>query len=421
MAETATLTAPEAGVSGNVGTWGNRANFVTGEHLPKMEGAAGRVIYDKMRRGDHQVQAVLQAIMLPILQADYYMKPGSEDEGDKKIAGLLQRALMEQMAMTWKDTVRHAMLMFPFGFSGLEKVYEYRDGLVLPRKLAPRLPQSVSYWKYDQKSKRITHMVQRDPVGTEFPIPLEKLLIFTCEKEGDHWEGISLLRSAFKAWYIKDALEKTNAIMHDRWGAGLPEYKVPQGVERGSTEWEAAKEALEDVHANEKGYIMTPNGWEFKIHGGEEGKGTDILGSIKYYDEGIAKAVLAMHINLGTSETGSRALGQSFINAFLMATQSWADYIAEVINRFCVKELVDLNWKVDNYPKFLCKRIHGLDLQAIGYLAQAGVITNTRELENDLRDVLRLPAITDTDEWNAQQERRKAALALAGEGEGDGN
>jgi len=419
MAETEKLTTPEVGITGNVSAWSDRANFVTGEHLPKLEGAAGRTIYDKMRRGDEQVQAALRAIMLPILQADYYMKPGSEDEQDKKIAGILQRALMEQMTMTWKDTVRHAMLMFPFGFSGLEKVYEYRDKLILPRKLAPRLPQSVYYWKYDQKSRRITHMVQRDPVGSEFPIPLQKLLIFTCEKEGDHWEGIPLLRSAFKAWYIKDALEKTNVIMHDRWGAGLPELKPPAAVERGSKEWEAAKETLEDIHANEKAYVIIPQGWEFKIHGGEEGKGTDILPSIKYYTEGIGKAVLAMHLNLGTSETGSRALGQSFIEAFLMATQSWADYIAEVINRFCVKELVDWNWKVESYPKFLCKRIHGLDFQTIGYLAQAGVITNTRDLENDLREVLRLPAITDTEEWNAQQERRKSAPAQVGRGEGN--
>jgi phage gp29-like protein len=417
MAETEKLTAPEVGITGNVSGWGGRANFISGEHLRTLEGPAGRLIYDKMRRSDHQVQAVLRAITLPIRQADYYMKPASEDEQDKKIAETLQRALLKEMTTTWDDTMRHALLMLPFGFSPLEKVYEYRDGLILPRKLDPRLPQSVARWKYDEKKRRITDMVQWDPRGKEIPIPIEKLLVFTTDKEGDHWEGISILRAAYKAWFIKDDLEKTNAIMHARWGAGLPEFKAPQGVEKGSEEWEAAKEALEDIHANEKAYIETPYGWEFKLHGGEEGEGTKVLDSIRYYDEAIAKAMLAMHINLGTSATGSRALGQSFISAFLMATQAWADYIAEVINRFCVKELVDLNWKVKRYPHFLCKRIHGLDLQAIGYLAQAGVITNTRDLENDLREVLRLPEIADAEEWKTQQQRRKEAPAPAGEEE----
>ena len=64
---------------------------------------------------------------------------------------------------------------------------------------------------------------------------------------------------------------------------------------------------------------------------------------------------------------------------------------------------MDLNWKVGRYPTFRVKRIHGLDLQAIGYLAQAGVITNTAELENNPREVLRLPGITDRLEWEAQR------------------
>jgi hypothetical protein len=411
------LTTPEVGVTGNVGGWGSRANFITGEHLAKLEGPAGRLIYDKMRRSDHQVQAVLRAIMLPIRQADYYMKPASDEEQDVKIAGILQRALMEEMSAAWDDTVRHALLMLPFGFSPLEKVYEYRDGLILPRKLDPRLPQSVIRWEYDEKKRRTTHMVQWDPHAREISIPIEKLIVFSTDKEGDSWEGISILRAAFKAWYIKDDLEKTNAIMHARWGAGLPEAKPPTSVAQGSPAWAEGKKTLEDIHANEKAYVMFPNGWEFKIHGGQEGKGTDILGSIKYYDEAIAKAMLAMHINLGTSETGSRALGQSFISAFLMATQAWADYIAEVIDRFCVRELVDLNWKVKRYPHFLCKRIHGLDLQAIGYLAQAGVITNTRDLENDLREVLRLPEILDAEEWDRQQERKPKTPRETREGE----
>jgi len=131
----------EIGVAGNTGHWGY-AN--TGEYLRKLDGAAGRVIYDRMRRNDHQVKAVLGAITLPIRQADYYMEPGSEEKGDVEIAKILEKALLEEMTITWDDTVRHALLMLPFGFSALEKVYEYRDGLILPRKLDPRLPQSVT-------------------------------------------------------------------------------------------------------------------------------------------------------------------------------------------------------------------------------------------------------------------------------------
>jgi len=398
----------EVGVAGNTGHWGYAE---TGEYLAKLDGAAGRIIYDKMRRNDHQVKAVLSAITLPIRQADYYMEPGSEEEEDVKIAKILEKALLKEMTITWDDTVRHALLMLPFGFSVLEKVYEYRDGLILPRKLDPRLPQSVLRWKYDKERRRLTHMIQQDTDWKEIEIPIEKLLIFTTEKEGDNWEGISILRPAYKAWYIKDTLEKINAIMHDRWGVGIPEMTVPKGIERGTPQWNEAQKLLEEVHANEKGYILKNEGWLFEVKGGEKGKGTDVLGSIKYYDEAIATALLAMFISLGSSKTGNRSLGETFFDAFLMSIQAFADYIAEVINRFCVRELVDLNWEVENYPTFKVKRVQSLALQAIGYLVQTGALKWSQVLENDLRKMLRMPERDSEEEEESKEEEKENALS----------
>jgi len=398
----------EIGVAGNTGHWGYAE---TGEYLAKLEGAAGRIVFDKMRRNDHQVKAVLSAITLPIRQADYYMEPGSKEEEDIKIAKILEKAFLEEMTITWDDTVRHALLMLPFGFSALEKVYEYRNGLILPRKLDPRLPQSVVKWKYNKENRRLTHMVQQDTDWKEIEIPIEKLLVFTTEKEGDNWEGISILRSAYKAWYVKDTLEKINAIMHDRWGVGIPEMTVPKGVERGSTQWNEAEKLLKEVHANEKGYILKNEGYVFEVKGGKSGEGTDVLGSIKYYDEAIAKAMLAMFMSLGTAKTGNRALGQTFFDAFLMSIQAWADYVAEVINRFCIRELVDLNWNVENYPKFKVKRIQALALEAIGYLVQTGALKWNEVLENDLRKILRMPernSEESEDEEENEEEKENA-------------
>jgi phage gp29-like protein len=377
------------GRAGNTGYWG-WSN--TGEYLSKLDGAAGRTIYEKMRRSDHQVQAVLKAIVLPILSADYYVEPASDKPKDRKIAATLQDALLKGMSMTWDDTLRHALLMLPFGFSPLEKVYEYRDGLVLPRKLDPRLPTSVVQWTFDKAANRLTHMIQQDSDGARYSIPIEKLLVFTNEKEGDNWEGISLLRPAYKAWYIKEQLEKIDAIKHERWGVGIPEYQVPKTAERDSEEWSAAETTLQNIHANEQAYAMTPEGWKLNVIGAGPGSSPDTLASIRHYDEAIAKTMLAMHINLGSSTVGAKNLGESFLSAFLMANQAKADYIAEVIDRFCVRELVEMNWGVRDYPHFKCRRIASLSLQAIGYLVQAGVITRDLELENSMREVLRLPA-----------------------------
>ncbi|MBN2531888.1 MAG: DUF935 family protein [Spirochaetales bacterium] len=379
-----------AGVTGNTGYYGEA---VTGEYLNRLKGGPGRLVYDEMRRSDPQIQAVLKAITLPIRRTPYYVEPPSDKPQDKQIAETIETNLFKDMTITWDDTIRHALLMLPFGFSILEKVWElkpdYHIGL---RKLDPRLPQSITRWNIDEKTKSLKHVVQADSNGDEYKLPIEKILVFSSDKEGDNWEGTSILRGAYKPWYLKNDFEKINAIKHDRYGVGIPVANVPEGVQKGSEAWEDTEEALESLHANEQGYIVAPEGYKFELlTGGETGAGTNTLESIKYYDEMIAKCMLAMFISLGTSQTGSRALGSSFIDVFLDSLQAYADYMCEVVSRFCLKEYVDYNWQVKEYPVLKAQRIKRLDTQTIALLVKSGVIKADRDLENSVREVLNLP------------------------------
>jgi hypothetical protein len=384
------------GVSGNAPTVSGYMD--TGEYLRKLDGIAGRTIFDEMRRSDPQVKAVSNAIALPIRQNPYTIEPASEDARDVEIANTIERGLMEEMSITWDDTVRHALLMFPFGFSVLEKVWELRDGLVMPKKLDPRLPQSIVRWELGADGG-LVNIVQRDNSGKEYFLPIEKCLVFTNEKEGDNWEGQSVLRAAYKAWFVKNNLEKINAIKHDRHGVGIPKAKVPAGIDRASEEWRQTEESLRRLYANEEAYVMEPEGYEVSLlgGGGSEG-GTDALPSIKYYDEMIAKAVLAMFINLGTSETGSRALGGSFIDVFLMSLQASADYVAQVLTRYLVREWVDYNWTVDAYPIVKAAKIRTLDPTVLKTLVDAKIIKPDAVLEAAVRSQLHLPDAVEAEE-----------------------
>jgi hypothetical protein len=376
------------GVAGNKMTTG----FDQGEYLRVLAGSTGRVIYDKMRRSDPQIGAVLRAIMLPIRKAKYKVEAASEDEQDVAIAEQIESNILNGMTITWDDTLRHALLSLPFGFSILEKVWELRDGKAYLSKCDPRLPTSVvdsSQWKFDA-SGALVSIRQRGADGKYYDLPIEKLLVFTCDKEGDNWEGTSILRTAYKPWKIKDDLEKINVINHDRNGVGIPVAKMPQGCVPGSPEWEATADTLESLQANEKAYLQVPFGAEVDILNGN-GKGTDTLASIKYYDEAIARTMLAQFINLGTTETGSRALGASFIDVFLDSLQAYAGYICEVFNRFLIREYVDYNWQVKEYPKLTCGSIKTLDTATLDALAQAKLLTPDFELENSIRAQLNLP------------------------------
>lgn len=405
------------GVAGNTGYYDYPE---TGEYLDKLVGTAGMAIYDKMRRSDPQVGAVLRAITLPIRQAAWYIEPASDEQGDVEIAETLEEGLLRGMSMTWDDTLRHMLLMLPFGFSILEKVWEYREELIMPRKLDPRLPQSVVRWKYDKGKRRLIGPVQQDTDGTEIQLPIEKLLVFTSDKEGDNWEGTSVLRTAYKPWYIKTNLEKIDAIKHDRHGVGIPVMHLPQGIKEGSEEFEKVQSLLEDIYASEVTYVAEPEGYTFRVEGGGQKAGTDAIASVRYHDEKIATAMLAMFLYLGTTESGSRALGTSFIDAFRNSLQAYANYICDVVNRFLIREWVDYNWSVEGYPQLKAGKIQNVDPAIVAELISKGALTRDNALENALRDILELPELQEDEEPEDEEETESEPEREPGDAEEEG-
>jgi hypothetical protein len=383
------------GVAGN-----NRITGIdNGEYLSKLSGATGRNVFDRMRRSDPQVGAVLRAIMLPIRQAKFYVDPVSDTGEDKDIAEVVEKNLLTGMSITWDDFLRHALLSLIYGISVLEKIWDVRDGKVYLAKLDPRLPTSLldtNQWTFDPVDHSLKEITQRGADGQVYKLPIEKLLVFSCDKEGDNWEGISILRTAYKPWCIKDDLEKINVINHDRNGVGIPVAQMPESCKPTSPEWEATADALEELTANEKAYLMVPFGASVEILGAD-GKATDTLESIKYYDEAISRAVLAQFINLGTSASGSRALGDSLIDVFMTAEQAYAQYICDVINRYLIQEYVNYNWDVKEYPVLKVHQIKKIDPTVIKSLLESKAITPDFTLENHIRDEYNLPEKKEED------------------------
>ena len=382
------VTGKPAGIAGNSLIAGFQG---TGEYLTKIDGEKGRVIFDQMRRSDPIVRSTLRAIELPIRRANWDIEPGADDGSQDEMCEIMRDNLFNGMTRTWDDTVRHGLLCLPFGFSILEKLWRYNGQMLEIEKLDPRLPMSIVKWS--EKGP-----VQQDGLGKEYELPFEKILIFSTDKEGDNWEGISILRGSYKPWVIKDKLEKINAVKHERYGVGLPVLTYPKGTT--DDVLDEFEDMLKNINSGEESYAMIPDGNKLELLGvGGQGSGTDVLPSIKYCDEAIAKSMLAMFINLGSTEHGSRALGISFVDIFLMSLQSMADYMAEVFSRFLIEEYVNVNWgPQEKYPRMTVSEIKELDAEVIAKLYMAGVLTQDEETENRIRELLHLPQKPEEEE-----------------------
>lgn len=94
-----------------------------------------------------------------------------------------------------------------------------------------------------------------EPTGI-VDIPSERLVRFTFRQEGDNYEGVSLLRSAYKHRRYKDQLYKFDAVKHERQSVGIPVIYPASGAK--DTDLDIAQDIVENIRANESGGIIMP-------------------------------------------------------------------------------------------------------------------------------------------------------------------
>lgn len=397
----------ELGVSGG----SDYAGVALDEYLGTLKGHQGIRMYDKMRRSDAQVRGTLRLVKTPITAAEWFVQPASNNQLDKDAADFIQWNLFESMHHTWNRFLWEALNMLDFGYYPFEQVWEWgywapnrdrarRREVLYLSKLAPRHPITIYEWKYDNHGEPIA-MVQSawSNLGSaEVTIPWEKLIVFTLDEEGNNPEGISILRSAYKHWYYKDNLYKVDAIAKERHGIGIPKVHLPEGYN--DSDVQKAEEMGSNLRTNEKSYITLPPRWDVSFLEIKTNP-VDALKSAEHHDLMIARNVLGQFMNLGSTTSGSRALGGSQQEIFVKAVRYISAIISQQINTYIIPRLVDWNFNgISRYPKLKVRRIgetvdwRGLSV-AIRNLVEPGVITPTGELESYISEMMDLPLPTE--------------------------
>jgi len=389
----------EVGASGTILLSGQLSEE---EYNADLRGGKAVKVFDRMRRSDGQVKAVLQVCELPFHSATWTVQPASEDQADVDVAKFIERNLFDGMSITWDSFLHHILMMLPFGYSVFEKVYEIdKDGYIKWRKLAPRLQKTIWKWNLDVHGglDGVEQLVFKQGTYKFIPIKADKLLVFTHEKEGSNFEGTSVLRSAYKHWYYKDHLYRIDGVASERHALGVPTFKHPPEI---SPEEKARLETMgEYLQAHEKMYIRLADSYDFDIKG-LQGSIKDLMPSIEHHDRMIARSVLAQFLNLGTTGVGSFALARDQSSFFLMALKSLGKNICETINRYAIPQLVDFNFNVEAYPKLV---VSGLEtrnidtyIKAIVDTTNAGALTIDKQVRDSLRGTLDLPPEPEQEE-----------------------
>ena len=414
-------------------TWGALI-ALTHETNPDLQWPQSNNIFDKMRREDPQVKSVLRAVMLPILRTEWALDgAGCRPEVVDHIAADLGLPVKGKPftaprrtkgRFSFKEFLRLALLELVYGHSIFEQVYDVDDqGLAHLAKLAWRPPRTIADIEVAPDGGLVAVKQHARPGGEDVRITVDRLVVFVNEREGANWIGESLLRAAYKMSILKDRVLRIQALTAERNGLGLPVVTTAPPPQDGTFEetvaWldEQIQNGLKlakEARAGDAAGASLANGSTLQFVG-VTGKLPDTDGPIRYYDEQIARAVLAHFLNLGT-ETGSWALGSTFANFFTDSLNAVAQHIAEVFNQHVIEDVVDKNWGTEEPAPRLVPAAIGeqqqITAEALRALIDSGAVQVDEPLRAYVRDKFGLP-VEQLLESGAEQSATAAEKASA--------
>lgn len=411
------------------------SGYVNEEFHKKLQGQRGVETFQEMSENDSTVGAVLFAVDLLIRAVDWNVVPSDPNNPAAVDGKDFLDSVLHDMEHTFEDFVSEVMSMLPYGWSYFEEVLKRRtgpssdpsknskhsDGKIGVRKLEIRGQDTLSRWNI-LPDGTIAGMYQTPAIVSEgftgeMYIPMNRGLLFRTKVHKNNPEGRSILRSAYRSWYMLKTIQNVEAIGIERELAGLPVAYVPAYVMKSDAEagdrqfYESVKKIVRDVKFNEQGGIVLPSDmWpgkddepssapmvKFELLTSNGRRQIDTNVTITRYQRDIARSVLADFIMLGTDGKGSYALSQDKTDLFLRACETFLWRVASVLNRDFVPRLWSYNgFPLDTMPTLEPGKVAPTDLAGLGdfieSLSRAGMpLFPDENLESYLRSEASLP------------------------------
>lgn len=402
------------------------AGYLQEEYLRELQGTDAADIFDKMRRSDPKVKMVLSAMKNPIKSATWDVNQIHKDSREGEIQeAFIKHVLFNDLGKTWKSFLHEALSCIDFGYSLFEitykaelnhKVWGSYNGI---RSLAFRSQRTIEKWCINRHAE--LESVEQQAFGDYQKVvkmDAKYLLHFALEKEGDNFEGISILRPAYGPWLRKNTFLKLIAAGIEKYAIPIPILEVPEG-KQGSKEYKTALNAMKRYVSHQCNYITVPFGWKITLEKNpfDASKIRDV---INHENLEIVNAALANFLELGQSGSGSYALSFDLSDFFLGGLEYVAEQICETINQQLIPRLINLNFPdqeclVELQCSGISDRAGEEFSKVILNLVNSGTLKPDDRLEENIRKRYNLPEADKATERSAavtptiQDERKRGA------------
>jgi len=397
------------------------------EHIDRLRGQDGAVIYDNIRRTDDTVGTMERAIKNPPRQATYRALPGTKgDKTDEEIADFFNWNFFDGgvMKKDWEDYLTDFLTIINFGFyigaPEIAAVESPKHGWKWCLKdIGYRAQKTIERWNFNPDTQEL-ESVHQNTTGSDLEfegdIPVDQLVIKTLDREGDDYEGKSIYRNVIGNVDRKKLVDKIKIAGFERSALGIPHIKLSRDYDTKEEEKTAVTSAVKGLQAHKKCYIMTYDDVVIEMLKIEfDSEKADKI--IKEESIRMLMTILADFLYLGHGSTGSWALMKGKSSMFLMSLMYIVNMYVSMINKL-MKKLTIYNWgERENYPHLSVTGIKELSAQEeatiIKTLKDAGIMTDKDgSLQDFFRDKLGYPERSDEEKEAAKEAALKPAPVI---------
>jgi phage gp29-like protein len=345
---------------------------------------------------DPQVTATLAFKKIMIYGRKWDVEPASEDQKDVDVAEFVRDALKK---INLKTKIREGLSAFDYGFSLGELIWEVArvngDQAIILKDIKFRDPEfvtvnvdkhgNVKSWIQDVRSFQFGNNKQ------EVELQPDKVFHYANNRTFSQHYGKSDLRAAYRSWWAKKFIVQFWNVFLERLGAPLTAARYPTGA---STELKTAlKNILKGLSS--KTEILIPEGVEIELIEATRAGQASYDDALAYHDKEIARAMLMVALlGSGGNEVKRGSDSQSRLHLrtlHKMADEVGGDFMWE-LNQQVVKQLVDFNFDVEEYPKVFFQDYGEFEAfeitDAIRLLHAAGILELDQEDVNFARSIL---------------------------------
>lgn len=373
------------------------------EHVPDLQpGLFATQTYSQMRR-DSRLAAVVAGYSLQIRRASWQVEPGGcrpkvvqqvADDMGLPIAGKDKATAARTRGVSWSDHLRAALLCLPFGHMCFELLAEMVDGKARLKALSPRMPNTLEQIHADPQTGDLLGVTQDKPRPNDVPqIKADRLAFYSHDREAS-WAGTSLLRPSYAPWYLKHRLMRVHATGAERFGMGVPTVEWAVGSNPTPQQISEAQRLASSARVGDQSGASLPPGASLVLRGLSGGV-PDVLAYIKFLNAEMAGAALMPHLDLGNTESGSRALGSTFLDSWTLSLGATAEEIADAATRQIAARIVAWNWGEDEQvPRIVVSGVgtqREVTAESLQLLLGAGALSSDPGLESWVRREYRLP------------------------------